>query len=160
MTVGVLTTDFGPHPAEKWAAITAQELLPADAPTARSNMRAHQRLRADFMDVLTKHHGNAQADEQKRLEGVGEAHFDKPHEGPTDFDGLVTELRGVAKGTPWEGHLFNPVFVAAIEEVVTNHTHGIRHVERCWHADNNPHIAAGQAYRMRHGLPPSPTAQH
>jgi hypothetical protein len=157
--VSVLTTDFGPHPAEKWAQVTVDHLLPADSPTALANIRAHQRLRADFLDVLTKHHGDAQADEQKRLEGAGEAHFDNPHDGPTDVANLLGELTAAARGTPWEQHMDNEEFRAAIREVVRDHTHGIRHVERCWHADNNPHLEAGQAYRHRAGLGASPTAQ-
>lgn len=157
--VAVLTTDFGPHPAEKWAQVTVDQLLPADAPTAQANVRAHARLKADFLDILTKHHADAQTHEQGLLEKDGEDHFDSGHHGPTDLDNLMGELTAKAAGTPWESWLANEEFRSAIREVVTDHTHGVRHVERCWHADNNPHLAKGQAYRDRAGLGPSPTAQ-
>jgi hypothetical protein len=154
--VSVLTTDFGPHPSAAWAQVTAERLLPDDSPAARAQASTLLRLRANFMDILTKHHGAAQEHERSML-NTSDQHFEKPHDGPTDFDALLAELRDAAKGTMWEAHLAKDEVAAAMREVVHDHTNAIRHVERLWHADNNPHLERGQAYRAKHGLPPSPT---
>lgn len=154
--VAVLTTDFGPHPPEAWAQVTAERLLPDDSPAARTHISTLLRLRAAFMDILTKHHGDAQNHEREQL-AADDAHFEKDHHGPCDFDGLLSELRDAVKGTPWEAHLAKDDVAGAIRDVVTDHSNAVRHVERLWHADTNPDKEAGQAYRDRHGLPASTT---
>lgn len=130
--VSVLTTDGGPHPPEKWAQVTAERLLP-DTPAA--SVAALMRLRANVMDLLTAHHEAAQVHERDCLANDPD-HSSQPHHGPTDLEGLVSGIQELAAGTPWSEHLAKPEVVDVMKDIITQHTVGLRHVERLWHADS------------------------
>lgn len=147
--VSVLITDGGPHPPAKWAQVTAEHLIRTDSPLAQQHIAQTLRLRADVMDILVRHHEAAQQHERRMLQH--DRHFDMPHDSCTDFLGLLREIQAAASGTVWQAHLARDDVIQAIHGVVHEHTTGLRHVERLWHAEGNPSEAA-QAYRARHAL--------
>lgn len=150
----VLVTSDGPHPAADWARVTCEDLVPLDQ-LGSELVSSGMVLRGRLIEVLTEHYQAAQDEERTALRDHPDQ-FALELGNVLDFGHLFSELQAAATDTPWEGHVTGPEVIDAIRQVVTDHARHIRHVERLCHADQNPTEPKGQAYRARHGLPPSP----
>lgn len=79
MQVGILKTDGGPHPAEKWARMTAWMLSNhlinvdenASSPRAVAIREARDELNGRLYKVLKEHHGAVQTGERAKLKEHG-----------------------------------------------------------------------------------------
>jgi hypothetical protein len=152
----VLVTEGGPHPAEDWARITCEDLVPLDG-LATGLLASGMILRGRIIEILTQHYADQQEDERNKLRD-NPAQYDAELAEISDFGHVFAELQAAASGTPWEGHITGTEVIDAIRTVLGDHVRHMRHVERLCRADAHPTEPLGQAYRARHGLPPSPTA--
>lgn len=150
----VLVTEGGPHPAEDWARVTCEDLIPLDG-LAATLISSGMILRGRLIEVLADHYKAAQEAERGELRHHADR-FIEPLEDVADFARVFAEIQAAASGTAWEGHITGPDVIDAIKQVVTDHARHLRHVERLCHADQHPSEPFGQAYREAHGLPPSP----
>lgn len=136
MQVAVLRTNGGPHPADKWALITAQHILPIDEEIlGGTRLLAAQRLQLAVAEKLVAHHTNVQAEEQEHLAKAGDARLGEP----LDADHHVAEAHAdvieAAKGTPWEEHVQKPEVVAAMQSILHSHFKTSQDIERSWYKD-------------------------
>ncbi len=131
MTIrGVMITDGGPHPADKWAEATASMIVDIADHVAGEKRGAAIKLQAAVIDVLEKHHTTVQAVERANP-GVGALDPNKY----VSINSVVTEIIGVSIGTPWEADFANPEFAVQLSNLLASHLATSMHIERLWHQD-------------------------
>lgn len=151
--VGVMVTDGGPHPADKWSAETAAEIMSyvkvadsADTPEAKLVRRNKPRLELDIADVLEDYHDNNIEAERAAIAEHGDERL--LHDCAPVADGVseaVNEVVAVALGY---GEPFGSAFDSEngrsiIGQAIKVHMATAMHIERGWHADRQ--MATGQA---------------
>lgn len=161
----IMITDGGPHPADKWAAVTAAEICDliqidehstsAEAAAAR---KAKPRLELELIDLLETFHANLQAHERERLEAEGDGRLTKPlapDDGVIDTPEEVADgVAKVAEDTPFAAHFALSEVKAVVTAIVADHTVRSIDIERSWHADRNRDRPLSRAYtraRLEHG---------
>lgn len=161
MEIGILITDGGPHPADKWAALTAKticDLLQVDensvTPLAVAARKAKPRLQLDLADALEAVYLANQEDEQARVKkniDNGALPAIDPTDGP-HLDAAMAALINAAKPTPFAGHFGVPEVTTAVRNILAQHLGDISHIEHSWHADRNPQSKFAKAFRRRYGV--------
>jgi hypothetical protein len=149
MFVGVLATDGGPHPPEKWAALTASQIIDI-ASSAPATLLAEARgFQAKIEGILTRHHELAQTHERDSLATEGPerlaADIDTSGHVPDAADDIVA----AAKGTSFAAHFAKPEVRAYLERLLHEHFHHSMHIERLWHADANPDHPTAVVFKDR-----------
>ncbi len=158
-----MITDGGPHPADKWSAMTASHVCSmvrvnqnSESAAAKAARRALPRFELELADALESHHANFQRDERSRLES-GSERLNQPYVAHADLDAQVAAVVEVARKTPFAEHFAKPEVQAAVRDVIQNHVASAQHVERKWHCDRQ--VAAGrsnkhvEAFLARHTPP-------
>lgn len=146
----ILTTDFGPHPHDKWALCTARELVPLAGVKDAARQIAAQRLQADMAEALEPHHQGVQTSERDGLKANGDAHFDNEYDPTAHAAAALDAVLAVSKGTLWEDHFAAPGVPQVVLSVLARHFHTSSSIERMWHADRNQGSAVAQAFKARH----------
>ncbi len=154
--VGILTTDGGPHPADKWAAETANQIVAmvqideaSGSPAAVAARKAKPRLQLAIAEVMEDLHDNVMKYERAMLAEDGDDHLLTPLDpkgGQLDtVEEAVTEILALTEGTPFAAHF--AANAAAVQSTVAHHFALIMDIERSWHADRNPDSQKVIAYR-------------
>lgn len=170
MQFGVMITNHGTHPPEKWAVRTAEMLTPIDPNIDPKREIAALKLRAAIADVLIPHHGKVQSTEKDHLarKGVNHLHDGLLPNGAVDasehVEDAVDDIILCAKGTPWEEQFNQPGYRESIAGLVHSHFSTAMDIERQWHVDRHlathGHDEKAIAYRtLRHpgpGAEPAP----
>jgi hypothetical protein len=162
MRVGIMITDGGPHPADKWASTTAEQigdLIEIDAkstsPEAIAARKAKPRFILDLADALEKHH-QAHIDHAKsQLAALGIAFanptihsINAPHQGI--LDAAMSDVTSVANNTPFAAHFNDPNVQKVVRGIVGSHFTSSMHIEKSWAVDR--HIASGAASEHTHAF--------
>lgn len=147
MQVGIMVTNGGPHPADKWADVTTEAIcdliqIAADSvtPEALAARKAKRDLRAQLFDVFNEHHGAVQASEQnltKKIKTIAQAadHVASPLDPLSYLDSTMVKVNAVLAATPFAAHFAKPEVQQAIVQIVGQHTVDVMHIERRWHQD-------------------------
>lgn len=133
MRVAVLRTNHGPHPADKWALVTAQHIMPVDPDTVGDRMLAAQRLQLAVADKLVIHHTNVQNEEREHLQTAGDARLEEPLDAETHVSAAYADIVEAAKGSFWEAHVQKPEVADLMKAVLHNHFTTSQDIERSWH---------------------------
>lgn len=146
MQLTVMVTHGGPHPAEKWADRTANDIVQIADDVADDIKAAAYALRAELIAVLMGEHARVQEEERRCL--------------ADDHEHLVTKLdpaehaaRAVEKvldkgmASSWGEHFKRPEVRHHVHQTLHQHFGSSMDIERSWHADRNPHTEAAKAYR-------------
>lgn len=145
MRVGVMTTDGGPHPADKWAAETAGEIMSyvkvddsSDTPEAAAVRRAKPRLELDIAEVLEQYHDENIEAERDALADEGNERLLKPY--AVDEEVVRKAALSVVKvaekyGEPFASSFASQPAIAIIASAIRVHFRTAHDVERGWHAD-------------------------
>lgn len=157
VTPVVMITNGGPHPPEKWAEVTAGQIVQFDNPQAQS---ASVRLQVSIMDVLEKLHGTIADDEAEALSTRGDARLAEPLdvEGEQDLDAMTEEVLAATKGHGYDDHFSKPEVRDHVRALLKKHFRANMDTQRSWHADQNQtaRSRAWQKARTDHG----PRAAH
>ncbi len=146
MLVGIMTTNGGPHPPEKWAVTTAGQIIKIGETAAPELKDMGRKIELKLLDVLEKHHGTVQGKERDAIEKYGEARLQHPLiQSPAhvaqavaehvDVEEITKEITAVADGTPFEAHFAKPEVKTYIEDLLRNHFGTSISIERDWQAD-------------------------
>jgi hypothetical protein len=142
MTV-ILRTENGPHPADAWAMITAEQIVAYDQLPADKLLKAQQ-LRLDLAQVLQAHIEAIQGAEQAKLKSDTAA-IASP---------LRVEIADVVAGvfaklakSLWAEHFGRPEVQAVIEDIIQRNLNTVAYIERSLHADHNPDHPAVAVFR-------------
>jgi hypothetical protein len=151
MKIGVIVTEGhqAEHPPEKLAMACVEALI--EIPEANnSGLRyvAALKLKLACLDVLTRHHADAQTAVQTALAADAAAHFAAGglHDPGPRLDQAVAEFQAAAKGTEWEAQFSDPTTVEQVRACIGQSLVDIAHVSRLWHAVRNPSDKAAAAY--------------
>lgn len=131
---GVLITNNGPHPADKWAELTVSQIV--DVAGSEPGLK----FRSKLAEILEGFHSKVASDEQNKLKKLGDDRLGQPLdvEGEQELDKMVDELAAVADGSEWAGHFASPDTRAYIRTLLKQHFRANMDVERSWHADRKP----------------------
>jgi len=146
--IRILVTDGGPHPADKWALHLAEQVVPLSDVKIGNRPAQALKLQVAVLEAVERHVAAAMAEEQAALK-ADPAHFDTPHAVDVYAAPVVSAVVACAQGTPWEAHFADPTVVGVITDLVRGHLNSVINIERSWHADRNPAIPEGQAYKTR-----------
>lgn len=155
MQVGVLKTDGGPHPAEKWARMTAwmlsNHLIDVDenaaSPRAVAIREARDVLNQKLYALLKDHHAEVQGGERGKIKEVGSERLSHPLRQSeeardaavsehVDVDALVDAVVQEAKVHPEVfAHYAKDETRDAIKQQLHRDFASVMDVERGWHAD-------------------------
>lgn len=148
MQVGIMVTNGGPHPADKWADMTTETILgllvdasPDDAsPEAAAARQAKRDLRPKLFSILNIHHGSVQAKEKRQLaDEVKHVLVSREHvKAPLDVEQhmqVIDRVFAALAETPWKDHFAKPDVAQIIRNIVGQHTADVMHIERRWHHD-------------------------
>jgi hypothetical protein len=158
MQVGILTTDGGPHSADKWALATTGQILQAVFSTAASETAAARKFEIALLDILAPHHEKVQTHERGKIAEHGMDRLGHPIDPREHCDEVVAAIvaAGHAAGSVVnaEGvtidlgaHFDKPDVQAALAGLVGAHFASAMDIERSWHADRNAHHPEAKAYR-------------
>lgn len=147
MQIGVMKTNFGPHPASLWAETTADQILTVDPSASEDQLQAGNILRDKLVDVLEKHHAIVQKHERDELTDDHErlATELKPEE--YHVEEAVAAVAAAAAGTMFADHFAKSDVKDYPRRLLTQHFQTSMDIERSWHADRNPDVDVAKAYR-------------
>lgn len=150
----LLKTDNGPHPPDKWAIFTAEEIFDTSKLTNGGawgyRLIEAKRVQLAVASALESVHRRIAEAEKVALGADGGARIAQPHDGEAFVEeGLAAALTAL-KGTEWEAHFGAPDVQAGARKVLAHHFVTNQHVERLWHLDRNPGTPGAAAYRARH----------
>lgn len=141
---GVLTTSGGPHPADKWALHTAEEIFDiSKMDPGRDRTMLAKRTQLKIADALTPFYERVQTDERAALA----ANEDHSATSLGILDELITAaiqaVIGVLANTPWAS-MFEPGSAAAeaLANVLRYHGTTAQTIDRRWHAHRTGNAAA------------------
>jgi hypothetical protein len=157
MQLGVLKTDYGPHPVEKWARVTAWQitnhLVQVDENDVRPDAVAVREARDDMertlYGVLKKHHGAVQAGERAKIKEHGYERLNHPlraneadrNEGVAEHvnvDDVVAAVADAAKVHPvLREHFGKDEVKAQVAEIFRKDAASVMDIERDWHANGH-----------------------
>ena len=142
----VLTTNHGPHPADKWALFAAQDVFDISkmAPDGEREAAA-RRVQLAIADALEAHFRRVQEDEKKNLAEY-EDHCSTPHDATGYLDGAVQAVLDAVQGTPWEHQYDDPEQRDLLRRAFEGNFVEAQSIERKYHADRTGNPAA-VAYR-------------
>jgi hypothetical protein len=156
MQVRFMSTDGGPHPADKWAEITVAYILDlvevddnSATPAAMQARRERRDLRTKIQSILEGHHAKVQEAERGKLATEGHERLKgiiDPTEHPLDqmADDIVAATDGMSLIGP---HFHKPEVRKAIVSLLGNHFSTSMDIERSWHSDRNQDHPVARAYR-------------
>jgi hypothetical protein len=160
----ILVTDGGPHPPEKWAHVSADEIMALIevAPSApKSAFRAKRRLEGRIFDTLIKAHSDLQVEERRHLTAdSARLHADIAAMATVAARAWTEMVVAEARTDRDEGDPFGPFEEhfnrADVQEhifrILKQHFGDSIHIERHWHADRNPDNPHVKAYRAKHNM--------
>ncbi len=147
MNVGCMITNGGPHPPEKWASVTAGQIIDiaASAPTAL--LAEARSFEARITSLLTGHHRLAQEHERAALATEGPARLLAPLDTGAHMPDAVDDIVAAARGTSFAAHFQKPETRAYLERLLHEHMHHNMLIERSWHADAHPDEPHSKAFK-------------
>lgn len=143
----VLITNGGSHTPDNWAIATAEQIVQIDPQIVGDRLLAAEKLKLTIAEALAPHHAKVQADERNKL-NEDASHILSPHDATDYIDQVLKDVVLAAKGTPWQSHYTQADVQAAVRDVLVSHLQTSQHVERLWHADNNPNCEISQSYKQ------------
>lgn len=146
MIRGILITNGGPHPADKWAAESAAHIADliqineaSESPEAVAARKAKPRFELDLADALEGHHKTIQTQERAALDEHGAQRYghsvDPAEHVPETVDEAIACVAEVAAGTPFAEHFTKPDTVAVVRSILMQHFATAMQIERSWHRD-------------------------
>jgi hypothetical protein len=145
-----MITNGGPHPADKWADMTADSILellvdgnPDNvSPEAAAARQAKRDLRPVLFNIFNGHHDRVQKHERGSLKSIkGHAaacdHCDHA-KNPLDVTphlSVMDQVFVALAATPFASHFAQPEVQETLRQIVGRDTANVMHIERRYHSD-------------------------
>jgi hypothetical protein len=134
MQIGVMITNGGPHPPQKWAEQSADRLVDIIEiePTAlqyEQALQAKNILREKLVAGLLEPHTAAQI--------AVRANIEAPHDALASdhFAKSLHVVQDVVKGSMFEQHFGKPEILEFVRQTLLMHFNTVAHIEQSWHRD-------------------------
>ena len=151
MQVKIMNTSDGPHLPDTWAENTAGLIVSiADSITGERKGSAF-RLQTLLIDILTRAHESVQTGERAMIaeRGVARLQDDMLPDEHVAIAGVVAQIVGAAKGSPWETDFQTADFAKQLTILLTDNFMHNAWIERDWHAGRNLNTQEAQAFRSQ-----------
>lgn len=148
MYAGILITNGGPHPAEKWAIYVAERIVPTDNVTIGDRPMQALALQVAVAKAISDDFEKAQSEEKSRLFNDSN-HLNNDYDVDLYVEPMMQDIVSCAKGTPWEAHYNSADVQNEIRSMLRSHVWDTLHIERMYHADANPDMAPAREYKAR-----------
>lgn len=160
MRVGIMTTNYGSHPPDKWAEQTAfwicdMIVVPDDGPSDSEAVRANRakfrkakpRLELDLADALEDHHAKVQDHEWDRVnEDPKQLHTElEPHD--LHVQETLDKIAAVTSKSVFAKEFQREDIKEYVKAVVLQHFRTVMDIERSWYATENPHDENSKLYQ-------------
>ena len=142
MTVQIMVTNGGAHPADKWAEMTTETLLALiqvqedsvsdEATQART---AKRDLRTVLFNILNKHHGNVQKGERSQCKADAKRAASRRFDPGQHHANAAAEVDGAFAMTPFAEHFAKPEVREIVHRIIAQHFINSMDIERKYHAD-------------------------
>ncbi len=147
---GVMRTNGGPHPADKWAEATASHIIEIADHVAGEKRGAGIKLQAAIIDILEADHAAVATGEHAKVHASHD-HLQTPLDA-SQHVGMDTTVRAIiaaAKGTPWETDFAAPEIAEHLKALLTSHYNTNADIQRQYHCDRHPDAPQAQAYKRK-----------
>lgn len=138
-----MSTNGGPHSADKWALVTTNEILDlikidveSQSYAAVSARLAKEDLRPKLIRFFTEHHDRVQKHEREKPRGAVNDLYPMSH-----VDTSKNGLSAIFRQTPFAEAFANPEAKELIHRIIGQHTANVMHIERRYHADRQQKVA-------------------
>lgn len=128
----IMITNGGPHPAEFWAQVTAEQIAPISDTMTGSRRIAALQLQAKIQMALEPHHTKVQDSEHLSLT-INPSYAVAPLTPETNADIAVRDVVAAARGTEWEKHFADDAVQAQIRSEIVRHFADVQSIARQWH---------------------------
>ncbi len=146
----ILITDGGPHGADKWAVVTAGQIISIAAGSESAGAIAGRRLELQVLDILERHYGSLQTGERGKLTAEGDDRIAAPLGGGDLCEPVVDEIIAAAAASVFVEHFAKPEVREHIHTLLHTHADNALAIERSWHARRNPDGKHARAFLDRH----------
>lgn len=151
MQLGVMITDGGAHPPEKWAVMTAEIIFPLSEALKGDRAILARKVQLAITEALLPHHYDHIIDEQSALKAVGDDHLDKAYDPIPRAEEALEAVKSCLRNTPWEDKLKNEEWLRTVGGILASHFATSADIERQWHCHRNPSERAKAFLAARHG---------
>lgn len=150
MRIGVMITNGGTHPPEKWAEQTAAQIIQISKEAIGDAAMAARKLELRMLDVLEAAHAEVQASEKQHIKNLGLALLEQDIDPTPHVQKPLDALVEAAKGTPFEEHFSKPEIKDYLRRVLGQHFGTAMHIERSTYGDGFPGHPIAIAYKQRY----------
>lgn len=147
MQMTLMMTDGGPHPPEKWAAVTVRGVLNIAESAPDALLREAREFENKAVAILTKHHALIQDHERAGLVTEGPDRLASDIDPSGHIPDAVDDIIALAKGTSFAAHFDNPETRSYLNQLLHEHFHHSMWIERSWHADTHPDHPLSKVFR-------------
>lgn len=151
MQLGVMITDGGAHPPEKWAVMTAETIFPLGDALKGDRALLARKVQLAIAEALMPHHESHQDNERAALETHGDAHLDRAHDPIPRAEEALEAVKNCIRGTPWEDKIMDAAWLNLVGGILATHFATSADIERQWHCHRNPSEKAQAFLAARNG---------
>lgn len=138
MQYGVMITNGGAHPPEKWAIATAEQICPVSDELQGSRLIEAKRVQLAVMEAILPHHKAHQDNERHQLKTAGDAVLDGDHNPMPRAEEALQAVIACLAGSPWEDKTKDKAWQGVVGGVLATHFATSADIERQWHCHRNP----------------------
>lgn len=151
MQIGVMITNGDQHSAEKWAIVTAGQIIQIGASATGTQAIDARKLENAIIAILEGHHKKVQSGEREAITKDGDARLAHAldHTQHADTAAIVAEIVAASKGSAFEVHFAKPETQAYLADLLGQHFRTSMDIERSWHADKHPTSDHAKAFKAR-----------
>jgi len=144
--VGVMITNGGTHPPEKYAAMTAGQIIQIGQNAAGAAAVIGRRMELKILDILEEAHSELQSIEKAAIAQFGSDVLTANIDPSVHVDKPLAAIIETAKNTPYEAHFALETTRDYLRRLLLQHFGTAMHIERKTFADTIPGDPKAQAY--------------
>lgn len=164
MQIGIMKTNGGPHPADKWAIVTVSQIMQGVFGISNAETVSQRKLELAMLDAIEKHHHHVQHHERSKIAEHGMDRLTHPLDPTEHLDDPVSELvaatkaigevemadsdnPGNTKMVNVAAHFAKPDVQEQLRLLIGRHFATSMDIERSTHADRHRDHPVAKAYR-------------
>lgn len=135
MKFGVLSTDGGTHPPEKWAVLASELLFQIDEKVDGARLIQAKTLQNSIAVALLPFFSKHRDDEIAALDLDGDGQLDNDHDATDRAETAINAVVKLAKGSPWAEHWADPLVQTTARQEMAGYLATVAKEERMEYCD-------------------------